>query len=166
MKFSMNGALTIGTLDGANVEIREEVGNENFFLFGMNAHEVWSTEISRIQSRQYMKNNPELKEIIEFIPSGHFSGGNQIRSDIVTDSMTLHDPYMVLADYASYLACQESVSATYLDQEESEPGNLSSILRVWVTFLQTGLFMNIVKKFGMFLLLKTNFIPDESNRSI
>jgi len=118
MKFSMNGALTIGTMDGANVEIREAVGKDHFFLFGLTAHEVDQLKKDGYNPSAYMESNPELKEIIELIRSGHFSGGYPGAFQHVTDSMTLHDPYMVMADYASYLACQESVSATYLDQEE------------------------------------------------
>lgn len=118
MKFSMNGALTIGTLDGANVEIREAVGEEHFFLFGLKTEEVYQLKKDGYNPSTYIENNPELKEVIELIRSGHFSGGDPGAFQHVTDSLTLQDPYLVMADYAAYLACQESVSATYQDQEE------------------------------------------------
>jgi starch phosphorylase len=118
MKFSLNGALTIGTLDGANVEIRDAVGKEHFFLFGLTTEEVYTLKNDGYNPFTYIECNPELNEVIELIRHGHFSGGVPGAFQQVTDSLTLHDPYLVMADYAAYMACQESVSETYRDQEE------------------------------------------------
>jgi glycogen phosphorylase len=118
MKFSLNGALTIGTLDGANVEIRDAVGKEHFFLFGLTTEEVYQLQKDGYNPSVYIDNNPELMEVVDLIRNGHFSDGQPGAFKQLTDSLTLHDPYMVMADYAAYLLCQESVSANYQDQEE------------------------------------------------
>ena len=115
MKFSMNGALTIGTLDGANVEIREEVGAENFFLFGLNAEEVERTLAAGYRPWDIYNANLELRGVIDLIGSGLFSHGDRSVFQPLIDSLLRHDPYLLLADYASYIACQEQVSAAYLD---------------------------------------------------
>lgn len=115
MKFSMNGALTIGTLDGANVEIREEVGAENFFLFGMTADEVQRKQAAGYHPWEVYQNDPELKADIDLINSGVFSHGDSALFRPLTDHLVNHDPFMVLADYRAYLTCQERVSAAYRD---------------------------------------------------
>jgi starch phosphorylase len=115
MKFSMNGALTIGTLDGANVEIREEVGADNFFLFGLNAEEVERTLADGYRPRDIYAGNPELKGVIDLIGSGLFSHGDRGVFQPLIDNLLQHDPYLLLADYAAYIACQEQVSAAYRD---------------------------------------------------
>ena len=115
MKFSMNGALTIGTLDGANVEIREEVGAENFFLFGLTTEEVQRTLDEGYRPSDIYAANPELKGVIDLIGSGLFSHGDKFAFQPLVDSLLWNDPYLLLADYASYIACQERVSAAYLD---------------------------------------------------
>ena len=115
MKFSMNGALTIGTLDGANVEIREEVGAENFFLFGLTAEEVARTLAAGYRPYDIYSNDPELRSVIDLIASGAFSGGDPGVYRPLVDHLLWHDSYLVLADYASYIACQEEVSACYRD---------------------------------------------------
>jgi starch phosphorylase len=117
MKFSMNGALTIGTLDGANVEIREEVGSENFFLFGLTAEQVMELKCCGYNPRTYYDNNPRLKEAIDQIASGTFSGGDHQLFQPIVDSLLYRDEYMLLADFASYVECQQRVSRAYLDQE-------------------------------------------------
>ncbi len=117
MKFSMNGALTIGTLDGANVEIRDRVGAENFFLFGLTAEQVMSTKASGYNPRHYYDSNPLLKDVIDHIASGAFSAGDQNLFRPIVDSLLNQDQYLLLADFQSYLDCQESVSHAYLDQE-------------------------------------------------
>ena len=117
MKFSMNGALTIGTLDGANVEIREEVGAENFFLFGLNSEQVMELKRSGYNPRHYYENNPSLREAIDQIASGEFSGGDQGLFRPIVDSLLGSDEYLLLADYQSYVDCQQQVSQAYLDQE-------------------------------------------------
>jgi starch phosphorylase len=115
MKFSMNGALTIGTLDGANVEIREAVGPENFFLFGLTVEEVMQSWAQGYDPMSHYQRNPELKAVIDLLASGHFSGGDRELFIPLIDSLLHHDPYMVLADYASYIRCQEEVSQAFLE---------------------------------------------------
>ncbi|HZD32222.1 MAG TPA: glycogen/starch/alpha-glucan phosphorylase, partial [Candidatus Angelobacter sp.] len=117
MKFSMNGSLTIGTLDGANVEIREQVGPENFFLFGLNVEQVMSLKQSGYNPLHYYDSNPLLKQIIDQIACGAFSAGDQQLFRPIVDSLLNSDDYLLLADFQSYVDCQESVSHAYLDQE-------------------------------------------------
>jgi starch phosphorylase len=117
MKFSMNGALTIGTLDGANVEIREEVGAENFFLFGLTVEEVMETQRAGYRSREYYQSNEELKAAIDLIGSGHFSNGDQALFRPIVDSLLYDDQYMLFADYQSYIDCQEQVDRSYRDRQ-------------------------------------------------
>jgi starch phosphorylase len=115
MKFSMNGALTIGTLDGANVEIREEVGADNFFLFGLTAGEVEELKASGYSPRSYYESNPHLREVIDEIRSGQFSRGDGELFRPLVDNLLDHDPFLLLADYQSYIDCQDQVSADYLE---------------------------------------------------
>ena len=116
MKFAMNGALTIGTLDGANVEIREEVGPENFFLFGLTAEEVYDLKSRGYQARDLYEGNDQLKTVIDLIGSGHFSSGVSELFKPLVDSLLYHDEYLLFADYQSYVDCQYRVSQTYRDQ--------------------------------------------------
>ncbi|MBS1227444.1 MAG: maltodextrin phosphorylase [Proteobacteria bacterium] len=118
MKFMMNGALTIGTLDGANVEIREEVGADNFFLFGLNAQEVEDTWRSGYRPAAFVERNDELHEVLELIGSGHFSRGDADVFRPLVDNLIHSDPFLVLADYAAYIACQQQVSAAWQDTEQ------------------------------------------------
>jgi glycogen phosphorylase len=117
MKFSMNGALTIGTLDGANVEIREQVGPENFFLFGMTVEQVMNLKAHGYNPRSYYVANPVLKDVIDQITAGAFSAGDQQLFRPIVDSLLNQDQYFLLADYQSYIDCQDAVSHAYLDQE-------------------------------------------------
>ncbi|MGB3574037.1 MAG: glycogen/starch/alpha-glucan phosphorylase [Phormidesmis sp.] len=117
MKFAMNGALTIGTLDGANVEIREEVGDDNFFLFGLKAHEVSELKASGYNPRKYYEENEELKSVIDLIGSGVFSSGDTEMFKPLIDNLLNQDRFMVLADYQAYVDCQKEVSAAYKDQD-------------------------------------------------
>jgi glycogen phosphorylase len=117
MKFCMNGALTIGTLDGANIEIREEVGDENFFLFGLTTDEVHDRKAHGYNPREILHSNAELAEVMEKIASGHFSNGNTELFKPLVDSLINHDTYMLFADFQSYLDCQDKVSHNYQDQE-------------------------------------------------
>lgn len=117
MKFSMNGALTIGTLDGANVEIRDAVGQENFFLFGMTADEVEQKQEEGYRPWDYYHGDHELKSDIDLINSGLFSHGDTKLFRPLTDNLVNHDPFMVLADYRAYLECQHRVSEAYSDQQ-------------------------------------------------
>ncbi|MBT4499958.1 MAG: glycogen/starch/alpha-glucan family phosphorylase, partial [Gemmatimonadetes bacterium] len=118
MKFALNGALTIGTLDGANVEIRQEVGDENIFIFGMTVEEVHALRAKGYNPWDYYRGNEELKRAIDMVDSGFFSPARPGLCGPLIDSL-LHqgDPYMVLADFAAYVACQERVSETYRDRE-------------------------------------------------
>jgi len=117
MKFSMNGALTIGTLDGANVEIREEVGPENFFLFGLTAEEVYDLKSRGYQARDIYETDDQLKAVIDLIASGHFSSGDPELFKPLVDSLLYHDEYLLFADYQSYVDCQDRVSKTYRDRD-------------------------------------------------
>ena len=115
MKFSMNGALTIGTLDGANVEIREAVGEENFFLFGLTVEQVMALRATGYSPRDYYNNNPNLQKIINQLSSGVFSQGDQNLFKPLVDNLLYQDPYLLLADYQAYVDCQDQVSQTYAD---------------------------------------------------
>src|SRR5262245_5179168 len=117
MKFSMNGALTIGTLDGANVEIREQVGAANFFLFGLTVEEVMSLKQCGYNPHYYYESDALLKQVIDQIAGGAFSPGDQQLFRPIVDSLLNGDEYLVLADFQSYVGCQESVSHAYQDQE-------------------------------------------------
>jgi glycogen phosphorylase len=117
MKFSMNGALTIGTLDGANIEIREEAGADNFFLFGLSAQEVYALKAHGYRPMDYYNANQGLRDVIDLIRSGFFSRGDTELFRPLIDGLLYHDPYLLLADFQSYLACQSQVSAAYGDVE-------------------------------------------------
>jgi starch phosphorylase len=116
MKFSMNGALTVGTLDGANIEIREAVGPENFFLFGLTAEQVYAAKAAGYDPNAY-HSNPELVETLETLASGRFSRGDQGLFRPLLDSLHWQDPYMLMADYPSYIECQDRIDQAYLDIE-------------------------------------------------
>lgn len=119
MKMALNGALTIGTLDGANVEIMQEVGDENIFIFGLNADEVSATKSNGYNPWDYYNSNPELKEALDMIASGYFSIEEPGRYQAIFDNLlNKGDQYLLLADYASYIQTQEHVSALYKDKEE------------------------------------------------
>jgi glycogen phosphorylase len=117
MKFTMNGALTIGTMDGANVEIREQVGAENFFLFGYSTDEVAEIWRRGYQPLAACARDAVLSEVLDLIRSGFFSRGDTDLFRPLLDNLTFHDPYLVLADFSSYRECQQKVSAAYIDTE-------------------------------------------------
>jgi len=116
MKFALNGALTIGTLDGANVEIRQEVGADNFFLFGLNAVEVAMFKTRGYEPRAEYDRNAELRNVIDFIASGELAGGDKELFRPIVDNLLNDDPYLLFADYLSYIAAQERVSALWQDR--------------------------------------------------
>jgi starch phosphorylase len=117
MKFMMNGAVTIGTYDGANIEILEAVGEDNFFLFGLRAEEVEALR-PRYQPLSYVENDPDLREVIELLKSGHFNLCEPGIFDMILDAMlSPHDPWMVLADFRSYVDTQERVAQAWQDPE-------------------------------------------------
>jgi glycogen phosphorylase len=117
MKFQMNGALTIGTLDGANVEIREEVGDENFFLFGLTTPEVQQTRSQGYQPRDLYEQNTHLREVIDLLANGYFSRGDKSLFEPIVQRLLERDDYMLMADFPSYLEAQNRVSAAYQDKD-------------------------------------------------
>jgi len=117
MKFAMNGALTIGTLDGANIEIRDAVGHDNFFLFGLTADEV-AARRATYAPREIYESSADLKEVIDTIAGGFFERDDPKLFQPIVDSLLGSDEYMVLADWASYVECQRRVSAAFLRQGE------------------------------------------------
>jgi starch phosphorylase len=119
MKLALNGALTIGTLDGANVEMRQEVGAENFFIFGMTAEEVAARKAAGYNPREFYEQNPELRQALDMVAGGYFSAdAPELFQSLVDTLLAQGDHYMLLADYASYVSCQEQVDALYRDQDE------------------------------------------------
>ena len=116
MKFAMNGALTIGTLDGANIEIRDAVGADNFFLFGLTANQVADLKATGYAPRGVYESNPELREAIDQIAGGAFSNGDRDLFRPLTESLLSRDDYLLLADYQAYVDCQQRVSDAYRDQ--------------------------------------------------
>jgi len=117
MKFALNGAVTIGTLDGANIEIRERVGAENFFLFGLSAEEVSALKAHGYAPRDYVQRNPELQQAIEQIAGGYFSHGDKDLFRSLMDSLLQRDPYLVTVDYAAFIARQDEVDRAYRDAD-------------------------------------------------
>ena len=118
MKFALNGALTVGTLDGANVEIREEVGAENFFLFGLTVEQVAALRRSGYQPWEWYRGDRRIKAVLDAVASGVFSPGEPgLFRPIVDSLLNGGDPYLVLADFAAYCAVQEEVDAAYRDPE-------------------------------------------------
>lgn len=130
MKFSLNGALTIGTLDGANVEIREEVGAENFFLFGLTAQEVMAKKAAGYKPTEYYQSNPELKLVIDQMASGFFSPKEPGLFMSIVDSLLHSDEYMLLADFQAYLECQEKVSQAFRDQDNWTRMSILNVARM------------------------------------
>ncbi len=117
MKFMLNGAVTIGTLDGANIEIRDKVGAENFFLFGLTTAEVFARKAAGYRPMDYYEQNGTLRRVLDSIASGVFSGGDTGLFRPLVDSLLYDDQFMVLADYQSYIDCQDTVERTYQDTE-------------------------------------------------
>ncbi len=130
MKFSMNGALTIGTLDGANVEIRQEVGAENFFLFGLTTPEVLDLKAQGYVPRRYYNSIPELRGVLDLIASGFFSHGDPELFKPIVDNLLYDDPYLLLADYKAYVECQDKVSQAYKDQENWSKMSILNVARM------------------------------------
>ncbi len=117
MKFMMNGALTIGTLDGANIEIREEAGAENFFLFGLTAEEVMRRKHEGYDPKLHYHADADLKAALDLISNGFFSRGDGALFRPLIDNLLRHDPYMLCADFASYLDAQTAADEAYMDRE-------------------------------------------------
>jgi starch phosphorylase len=117
MKFAMNGALTIGTLDGANIEIREHVGEENFFLFGHTAEEVEALQARGYDPRAYIESDSELRQVLEALDAGQFSRGDPTLFRPFLTDLVQRDPYLALADFRPYLECQERIDGAWQDTE-------------------------------------------------
>jgi starch phosphorylase len=130
MKFAMNGALTIGTLDGANVEIREEVGADNFFLFGLTAEQVTELKTRGYRPRDYYEANPYLREALDQLSAGVFSGGDADLFKPLVESLLEHDPYMLLADYQLYVDCQDRVDTAYRDERQWTRMSILNVARI------------------------------------
>jgi starch phosphorylase len=115
MKFALNGALTIGTMDGANIEIAEAVGHENMFIFGMTEQEVGQLRGGGYRPRDYFDSNAEIRRVLELIYSGALSGGDANRYTGLMDNLLEYDPYLVLADFASYLEAHDRAATCFQD---------------------------------------------------
>lgn len=130
MKFAMNGALTIGTLDGANVEIHQAVGRDNFFLFGLTVEEVERLRNSGYLPWSYYETNPELSEVVDLIDLGYFSEGNRQLFRPIIDSLLGHDEYLLFADYDPYIKCQERVSKEWCNQQNWIRMSILNVARI------------------------------------
>jgi starch phosphorylase len=118
MKFTMNGALTIGTLDGANIEIREEVGEDNFFLFGLKTEEVYNLKAQGYNPHTYYESNKSLRKVLEMIRTGFFSPDEPDLFKPIFDALVFHDEYMLLADYQSYIDSQDMADQAFRDKKK------------------------------------------------
>ncbi len=119
MKLALNGALTVGTLDGANIEIKEEVSDENIFIFGLTAAQVEEKRQHSYNPWDYYHSNGELKQVLDMIGSGYFSPDDPNRFKPIVEALTIHgDRYMLLADYADYIGCQQNIESVYRQPDE------------------------------------------------
>jgi starch phosphorylase len=130
MKFGLNGALTIGTFDGANIEIREEVGIENFFLFGLKAEEVKKRKAWGYRPRDHYESDPRLRAALDLIGSGFFSGGDRSLFQPLLEAVLERDDYMVCADFSAYLARQDEVAQAYRDRERWTRMSIMNVSRM------------------------------------
>lgn len=130
MKFSMNGALTIGTLDGANVEIREEVGAENFFLFGLDAAQVQEQKFRGYNPHDIYQKNSALREVIDFINSGALANGDTNLFRPLVENLLWHDPFLVLVDYQAYIDSQAEVSKLWADTQAWTSKSILNVARM------------------------------------
>ncbi|MFN4195954.1 MAG: glycogen/starch/alpha-glucan phosphorylase [Thermosynechococcus sp.] len=130
MKFALNGALTIGTLDGANVEIRQEVGAENFFLFGLTAQEVMSLKAEGYNPREYYNSNPMLKKVIDSLISNYFNPREPGLFEPIVNSLLNEDQYMLLADYQSYVDCQQRAAQAFRDKAHWTQMSILNVARM------------------------------------
>jgi len=130
MKFTLNGALTIGTMDGANIEIREEVGEENIFIFGLLADEVIKLKSGNYNPKKYYESNPMLKRVIDMIASDFFNKNEPGIFKPIIDSLLGVDYYCLFADYQAYVDAQEKVSMLYINKEEWTKMSILNVARV------------------------------------
>ena len=117
MKMALNGALTIGTLDGANVEIKERVGDDNIFIFGLTAEEVAARRARGIDARETIAHSPMLREVLESIQDGAFSPDDRHRYAPLVDMLTYHDYFLVTADFDAYVSTQMNVARRWRDRK-------------------------------------------------
>ena len=129
MKMALNGALTIGTLDGANIEIRERVGDDHFFLFGHNAEEVAELTANGYHPMPWLEQNDDLRAAIDLIGTGHFSEGNRELFHPLLASLTSHDPYQVVADAADYSRAQNAVDQTWQNPADWTRSSITNTMR-------------------------------------
>ncbi|MGO1076064.1 glycogen/starch/alpha-glucan phosphorylase [Inquilinus sp. CA228] len=130
MKFALNGALTIGTLDGANVEIRDAVGAENFFLFGMTVEDVQRRLAQGYRPYDHYQSDDELRAVVDAIADGAFANGDRELFKPIVDNLLGSDPYMLLADYRSYVECQEEVGRAWSDPERWTRSSILNVARM------------------------------------
>ena len=130
MKFALNGALTMGTLDGANIEIRAAVGEENFFSFGLSALEAEDLRSKGHRPRDFYEADAELREILDSIGRGDFSRGDFDLFRPLLDSLLDRDEFLLLADFRSYVECQERAGRAFLDAEEWARKSIRNVARV------------------------------------
>ncbi|MCK5101656.1 MAG: glycogen/starch/alpha-glucan phosphorylase, partial [Cyclobacteriaceae bacterium] len=129
MKFTMNGALTIGTLDGANIEIMEEVGEDNFFLFGLKIEQVYALKSQGYNAYSYYESNNDLKKALDMIATGYFSPENRDLFKSIYESLVYQDEYMLLADYESYIDCQDEVDKAFQNQPKWTEMSILNVAR-------------------------------------
>lgn len=130
MKFALNGALTIGTMDGANIEIREEVGDDNIFIFGKLAHEIINLKENGYNPRSYYEENKELKHVIDMIASDFFNKNEPGIFSPIIESLLNSDQYCLLVDYQSYIEKQDEVTKEYLDVDAWTKKSIYNVARI------------------------------------
>jgi len=130
MIFALNGATIIGTLDGSNIELRQSVGAENFFLFGLAAQEVVELRSNGYNPIDYYNTNPDLRAALDLISSGALSNGDTELFRPLVDRLLHHDDYMLLADYPSFVECQERVSRAYRNSEQWTQMSILNVARM------------------------------------
>jgi starch phosphorylase len=129
MKLALNGALTIGTLDGANIEIRERVGAENFFSFGLTTPEAIALRANGYNPMEHYRSDAELRQAIDWIVSGDLSNGDPTLYGSLVSSLLYHVEFLLLADYASYIECQDRVDKAYRDVEAWTRASILNVAR-------------------------------------
>jgi starch phosphorylase len=130
MKFSMNGALTVGTLDGANIEIRDAVGPEHFFLFGLTADQVRALKGQGYRPRRFYEENEALRAVVDLIASGALSHGDAGLFRPIVDQLLTDDPYVLMADYQSYVDCQDEVAMLWRNPAAWTSRSIVNVARV------------------------------------
>lgn len=129
MKFTLNGALTVGTLDGANVEIREEVGAENFFQFGLTADQVQELKTRGYRPRDYYENDAELRAALDMLADGTFSNGEPNLFQPLLDHLLNYDTYLLLADYRAYVDAQSEIDRAFRNPERWTRMSIMNVAR-------------------------------------